>query len=96
LQIYNKFLIFYWDVFLNYYLLFPVYSINKGYPIRRLFWACLFGGRSPPAGGSGFSFQTFFAEKAQKGFPLQPLTHIDLRPDSYRDLDLRFTIFKIA
>jgi hypothetical protein len=25
---------------------------------------------------AGFSFQTFFAEKAQKGFPLQPLTQI--------------------
>jgi len=31
-------------------------------------------GGSPPAGGSGFPFQTFFAEKAQKGFPLQSLT----------------------
>jgi len=27
-------------------------------------------------GGSGFPFQTFFAEKAQKGFPLQSLTQI--------------------
>ncbi len=27
---------------------------------------------------SGFSFQTFFAEKAQKGFPLHPLTQNQL------------------
>ena len=27
---------------------------------------------------SGFSFQTFFAQKAQKGFPLQPLTRTQL------------------
>lgn len=28
----------------------------------------------PPKKRAGLSFQTFFAEKAQKGFPLQPLT----------------------
>jgi hypothetical protein len=39
-----------------------------------------FIGRSPAEkAGSGFSFQTFFAEKAQKGFPLQSLTQIELQ-----------------
>jgi len=29
----------------------------------------------------------FYCEMAIKGFPLQSLTRIDLRPDSYRELD---------
>jgi hypothetical protein len=59
--------------------------------------ARLFGGRFPPTGGPGYSLQTFFLrQKAnQKGFPLLSLTQIELRPDSYRDWDLRYTIFKM-
>jgi hypothetical protein len=32
----------------------------------------------------------FSAKNLKKGFSLQSLTQIDLRPDSYRDYDLRF------
>jgi len=42
----------------------------------------------PPAGGQGYTFQTFFAEKAQKGFPLLSLTHklfiLELSQKNYR------------
>jgi len=51
----------------------------------------LFLGVSRRKGGSGYALQTFFAEKAQKGFPLLSLTQIHLRPSAPLMMtDLRF------
>jgi hypothetical protein len=41
--------------------------------------------------GSGYSLQTFFAQKAQKGFPLLSLTQIELR---YLIYDFENDVFK--